>query len=316
MKHKKKIWILTFIMILSGILQSTQSLAATLPEGSISIVCPVEGMELLLYRVADYDEAGSFTLTGSFAKYAVSLKQDDQEGWQGAAHTLSDCAGRDNIRADATGKAGSDGMVCFTDLTRGLYLVCGRQTESRDGGKTVAYMPQVALIALPDAALGTDPYQVTGVLKYEKRELQTETKRKLHVLKVWKQDTEKSRPASIEVELLRTDANGNTTVADRQVLKKDNQWSCTWENLSAQAQWSVTEKEVPAGYTESTRREGNTVILTNTATGAVQEPDAVTAQKLPQTGQLWWPVPLLWAAGAGCLLIGRKLCHSKENQEK
>ena len=316
MKHKKKIWILTFIMILSGILQSTQSLAATLPKGSISIVCPVEGMELSLYRVADYDEAGSFTLTGSFAKYAVSLKQDDQEGWQGAAHTLSDCAGRDNIRADATGKAGSDGMVCFTDLTRGLYLVCGRLPASAEGEKTLLYMPQVALIALPDAALGTDPYQVTGVLKYEKRELQTETKRKLHVLKVWKQDTEKSRPASIEVELLRTDANGNTTVADRQVLKKDNQWSYTWENLSAQEQWSVTEKEVPAGYTESTRREGNTVILTNTATGAVQGPDAVTAQKLPQTGQLWWPVPLLLAAGAGCLLTGRKLCHSKENQEK
>ena len=164
MKHKKKIWILTFIMILSGILQSTQSLAATLPKGSISIVCPVEGMELSLYRVADYDEAGSFTLTGNFAKDAVSLKQDDQEGWQGAAHTLSDCAGRDNIRADATGKAESDGSVCFTDLTRGLYLVCGRQTESRDGGKAVVYMPQVALIALPDAALGTDPYQVTGVL--------------------------------------------------------------------------------------------------------------------------------------------------------
>ncbi len=316
MKHKKKIWILTFIMILSWILQSTQILAATLPKGSISIVCPVEGMELSLYRVADYDEDGSFTLTGNFAKYAVSLKQDNQEGWQGAAYTLSDCAGRDNIRADAAGKAGSDGTVCFTDLTRGLYLVRGQQTESQDGGKTVLYTPQVALIALPDAAPGTDPYQVTGVLKYEKKELQTETKRKLHVLKVWKQDTEKSRPASIEVELLRTDANGNTTVADRQILKKDNQWAYTWEDLSAQAQWSVTEKEVPAGYTESTGREGNTVILTNTATVAVQGSGAVTAQKLPQTGQLWWPVPLLSVAGAGCLLIGRKLRHSKENQEK
>ena len=316
MKHKKKIGILTFIMILSWILQSTQILAATLPKGSISIVCPVEGMELSLYRVADYDEDGSFTLTGSFAKYAVSLKQDDQEGWQGAAYTLSDCAGRDNIRADAAGKAGSDGTVCFTDLTRGLYLVRGQQTESQDDGKTVLYTPQVALIALPDAASGTDPYQVTGVLKYEKKEWQTETKRKLHVLKVWKQDTEKSRPASIEVELLRTDANGNTTVADRQVLKKDNQWSYTWENLSAQAQWSVTEKEVPAGYTESTAREGNTVILTNMATVAAPGSGAMTAQKLPQTGQLWWPVPLLFVAGAGCLLTGRKLRHSKENQEK
>ena len=103
MKHKKKIWILTFIMILSWILQSTQSLAATLPKGSISIVCPVEGMELSLYRVADYDEAGSFTLTGSFAKYAVSLKQDDQEGWQGAAYNVLE-GSRDYLYTNSTGK--------------------------------------------------------------------------------------------------------------------------------------------------------------------------------------------------------------------
>ena len=51
---------------------------------------------------------------------------------------------------------------------------------------------------------------------------------KIHVLKVWKQDQVKERPASVQVDLLRTDQNGTTTVADSQILKKENQWSYTW----------------------------------------------------------------------------------------
>lgn len=49
-------------------------------------------------------------------------------------------------------------------------------------------------------------------------------------MKVWKQDQEKERPDSIVVELLQTDVEGNTTVADRQTLTKENQWSYTWKN--------------------------------------------------------------------------------------
>lgn len=72
-------------------------------------------------------------------------------------------------------------------------------------------------------------------------------------MKVWKQDQVKERPASVQVDLLRTDQNGTTTVADSQILKKENQWSYTWENLSSQVSWSVVETEVPSGYTVSTK---------------------------------------------------------------
>ena len=324
------IYVLTFLIALTGmlgILKGSPVQAAeeeSTQKGSISLVCPVEGMELSLYRVAEYEELGSFTLTEQFQKYPVSLEQKSQEGWQGAADALADYIRRDGITADAVLISGSDKTVCFTDLNRGLYLVLGQTTEIQEDGKTQIYEPQT----------GKDPYQVTAVLKFEKNDKPEEPKTKVHVLKVWKQDQEKDRPDSIEVDLLQTDAEGNTTVVDRQTLTKENQWSYTWKNLSTLMRWSVSEAEVPKGYTVAVSREGNTVVLTNTAkkpgkpNGETNPPSKKptdkttnkttdkTSDKLPQTGQLWWPVLVLLFAGAICLLVERVLRDRKEEKNR
>ena len=337
------IYVLTFLIALTGMLgisKGSPVLAAeeeSTQKGSISIICPVEGMELSLYRVAEYEESGSFTLTERFRKYPVSLEQKNQEGWQGTADALADYIRRDGITADAVLVSGSDRTVCFTDLNRGLYLVLGQTTELQEDGKTQIYEPQTALIALPEDSQGTsegmDPYQVTAVLKFEKNDKPGNPEEtKIHVLKVWKQDQEKERPDSIVVELLQTDVEGNTTVVDRQTLTKENQWSYTWKNLSTLMRWSVSEAEVPNGYTVAVTREGDTVVLTNTAKesgnpdGEVNPPSKKptdktvnkttdkTSDKLPQTGQLWWPVLVLLFAGAICLLVGRVLRDRKEEK--
>ena len=343
------IYVLTFLIALTGMLgisKGSPVLAAeeNAQKGSISLVCPVEGMELSLYRVAEYEESGSFTLTERFRKYPFSLEQKSQEGWQGAADALADYIRRDGITADAVFVSGSDRTVCFTDLNRGLYLVLGQTTEMQEDGKTQIYEPQTALIALPEdsqgTSEGTDLYQVTAVLKFVKNEKpekpeepgspEEEEETKIHVLKVWKQDQEKERPDSIVVELLQTDVEGNTTVVDRQTLTKENQWSYTWKNLSTLMRWSVSEEEVPNGYTVAVTREGNTVVLTNTAKkpgksdGEVNPPSKKptdkttdkTSDKLPQTGQLWWPVLVLLLAGAICLLVGRVLRDRKEEKNR
>ena len=174
------IYVLTFLIALTGILgisKGSPVLAAeeeSTQKGSISLVCPVEGMELSLYRVAEYEESGSFTLTEQFRKYPVSLEQKSQEGWQGTADALADYIRRDGITADAVLVSGSDKIVCFTDLNRGLYLVLGQTTELQEDGKTQIYEPQTALIALPEDSQGTseetEPYQVTAVLKFEKND--------------------------------------------------------------------------------------------------------------------------------------------------
>ena len=335
------IYVLTFLIALTGMLgisKGSPVLAAeeeSTQKGSISLVCPVEGMELSLYRVAEYEESGSFTLTEQFQKYPVSLEQKSQEGWQGTADALADYIRRDGITADAVLISGSDRTVCFTDLNWGLYLVLGQTTELQEDGKTQIYEPQTALIALPEdskeTSEGTDPYQVTAVLKFEKNDKPGNPEEtKIHVLKVWKQDQEEERPESIVVELLQMDVEGNTTVVDRQTLTKENQWSYTWKNLSTVMRWSVSETEVPNGYTVAVAREGNTVVLTNTAKkpgkldGEVNPPSKrttgkttdKTSDKLPQTGQLWWPVLVLLFAGAICLLVGRVLRDRKEEKNR
>ena len=174
------IYVLTFLIALTGMLGISKGNLVQAAEeestqkGSISIVCPVEGMELSLYRVAEYEESGSFTLTEQFRKYPVSLEQKSQEGWQGAADALADYIRRDGITADAVLASGSDKIVCFTDLNRGLYLVLGQTTELQEDGKTQIYEPQTALIALPEDSQGTsegmDPYQVTGSEVREERQ--------------------------------------------------------------------------------------------------------------------------------------------------
>ena len=87
---------------------------------------------------------------------------------------------------------------------------------------------------------------------------------------------------------------------------------------------------MPKGYTVAVTREGNTVVLTNTAKkpgksdGEANPPSKrttgkttdKTSDKLPQTGQLWWPVLVLLFAGAICLLVGRVLRDRKEEKNR
>lgn len=103
-------------------------------------------------------------------------------------------------------------------------------------------------------------------------------------------------------------------------------------------QTRLDEAEVPKGYSVAVTREGDTVVLTNTAKksgnpdGEVNPPskkptgkttDKIvnkttdkTSDKLPQTGQLWWPVLVLLFAGAICLLAGRVLRGRKEEKNR
>lgn len=95
---------------------------------------------------------------------------------------------------------------------------------------------------------------------------------------------------------------------------------------------------MPDGYTVAVTREGDTVVLTNTAKkpeksdGEANPPSKKrtdkttdktvnkttdkTSDKLPQTGQLWWPVLVLLFAGAICLLVGRVLRDRKEEKNR
>ena len=244
---------------------------------NLTVTCPVSNMQVSLYRVADVN----YKLVDAFSKYSIDLKQDVQ----GAANALENRILMDGIEADACVTSDSLGNASFTGLESGIYLVVGKEVI-QDG---VFYMPQVSLVSL------------TGDLSVDLKYETSDKPSRIHVLKVWKKDNKKSRPKSIEVCLLRSDG----IVVDKVKLNSDNQWSYTWDNLSTSYTYSVMETSVPSGYKESCTREKDTIVLTNTGnlTDKVKKKDEV----LPNSGQLWWPVPVLLFVGLVLFGLGRHL---------
>lgn len=221
---KKHIYqnILKIFLILSACVFSFTCVYAE-ETGSITVNTPMEDMKVSLYRVGEFTEQGTFTLTKQYQSYSVSLDHSSSEEWQAAANTLAQYIERDGVQADVEGVSSSNHTIAFNELSCGLYLMIGSEKEVNDHGSIEVYTPQVSFIALPDVSTD-DPYRITTVMKCEKNDY---TYTSLHVLKVWKQDTANIRPASIQVDLLQKDTEGNTIVYDQQILSAENQWSYT-----------------------------------------------------------------------------------------
>lgn len=108
------------------------------------------------------------------------------------------------------------------------------------------------------------------------------------VLKLWRDEGHLSaRPSEIQAALL---CDGQ--VYDVVTLNEANGWTHRWTNLDGTKDWTVTEYTQLDAYTYYISRDGDMFIITN------------IYSEIPRTGQLWWPVPMLFAAGLGMIVIG------------
>ena len=251
------------------------------------------GVNFSIHRIADVSEAGTYTLAGDFAKYPVSLEDLDSAGWRALSQTLAAYAVRDELPPLQAKKTGQDGNCHFSGLTVGLYLVLGEPYTAEN----TVYTPEPMLVSLPGRTEKGWDYDVEAVCKFNREETPTgPISRK--VQKVWKDDgSEEKRPEEITVELLE-----NGTVVDTVTLNQENNWVHTWENLDGSSRWQATEAEVSDGYTVTISQEGTVFIITNTRPS---EPPP----KLPQTGMLWWPVPVLACGGLLLIVSGLIVRH-------
>lgn len=294
---------------------------------SLTVSCedgetPLAGAEILIYRVAGADESGDLTATEAFAGYQVDFQCVNEDAWKTLASTLEGYILRDGITPTDSGITDEQGRLSFPavdqSLEPGLYLV--RSLRHKQDGLIYDAKPSMVLLAESD--------EVAVSLKYASQpepsgpDEETVTRK---VLKVWKDEGHKDqRPEEIEVQLLQ-DGEIRDTVA----LNAENDWRFTWEGLDAQSLWTVVEK-APDGYTVETAQEGITFVVTNTweepdepqpteptnpteptkptepakpteptAPAGSTPPSSSTPDqpKIPQTGQLWWPVPVLACAG-------------------
>ena len=117
-------------------------------------------------------------------------------------------------------------------------------------------------------------------------------------------------------------------------LSEDNNWQYTWNDLSSKYQWEAIEKKKTKGYIVSVSKEESSIVIKNIYWGddfyeetTEKKPttekkhkkesskETTTEKKLPQTGQLWWPLPFLVAGGVLCIGIGM-IKQKRENDEK
>ena len=123
----------------------------------------------------------------------------------------------------------------------------------------------------------------------------------VEVEKIWEDaGHESERSTSIEVQLL-CDGKVYETV----ILNSANQWKYTWANLESGHEWKVKESSSLAHYTSKVTQDGGKFTIVNTFV----PPDNPKKPPLPQTGQLWWPIPVLLGAGLLFIIIG--ICKRK-----
>ncbi|MDL2235636.1 Cna B-type domain-containing protein [Christensenellaceae bacterium OttesenSCG-928-L17] len=281
---------------------------------SVSLTLDYEdfsNVEFKIYKVANVSDAVRFTLTPAFAGYAIDLGSiETTSQWQTLSETVAGYVTNDSIEATRTGTTAADGTITFTDLSVGIYLVMGAQHRAGDS----VYTPTPFMICLPNLNEATDRwvYDVTSAVKYERTQDPVEELINITVVKIWDDATYTGvRPTQVSIQLLR-----NGRVYDTVTLSgTGNRWSYTWRGLSAQDSWQVAEVGRMVGYRVSVRQDGNTFYVTNTFDAReVTEDDEIPLgfPTLPQTGQLWWPVPILAMAGLLLFTMGWVQMKKKE----
>lgn len=263
---------------------------------------PVSGAAFSLWRIGDISDSGGVRLSGDFAAYPVVLDSDGGN-WPDMARTLAAYAWADGLAPAAEGVT-EDGTLVFNGLTAGLYLAVGQVTEA--GGWV--YTPAPVLVCLPGLDERDQPlYDVTAVVKYEKSAAGPLA---LGALKLWEGDG--ARPQAVTVQLLR-----DGEVYDTVTLDSANGWRYVWDGLEPNHLWLVAEKDVPENYTVSVSAAGSWFTVTNTTHEDTPEPPEPPGgdETLPQTGQLWWPVPPLALAGVALFAAGWFLCRGGKDEE-
>ena len=261
---------------------------------------PIANAEFDAYRVAE-NEGGQWKLTAAFSGSGAALDCADRKAQNEAALALKAYALQNDIAPDYTGRTDANGNQRFDAMRPGLYLIPGQRCTVKD----VAYTPMPFM-----AAMSEKSGSVVALPKSEKSDVGAEPIT-IRAVKVWNDaGHESSRPDSITVALL---CDGK--VYDTQKLTPENDWSYTWEKLDTAREWLVNES-VPENYSYQITRTGDSFIITNTAASDTPTPTPTPPPDqpiLPQTGQLWWPVPMLFAAGLLCLLIGFVRRRGDEN---
>lgn len=252
------------------------------------------GASFEVFRVAEMDSDARFTMLSGYTAGGVDInKVEGAEAWAALAKRLAQQAGTPTAEAVTD----QQGIALFEDLESGLYLVVGQPLEKNN--YVYEYAP--FMVSVPGKTDGKWQYEATADVKLQPRPVLFD----MQVVKQWKDaGYVDKRPDEITVDLYCDGA-----VATSVKLNARNQWKYTFEDLERTHIWMVKEHKVPSGYQASYEERNGAQIITNTYVK-----QAPGQQTIPQTGLMWWPVPVMAVLGLTLVIIGLAMRRKWSNE--
>lgn len=289
-------------------------------SGSARLVCRYND-EILADMKWNIYYAGSlnddkFVLGGAFSEYRITHGDLSAETLTKAASTLENYAVLHNITPDASGTTDADGVIRFDNLNAGFYLVSGSKLKIENG----TYTPAPMLIEISESAIDIDVYPKFSYYDVLDAEIE-----RFRVRKIWENDEQFPTDRAEEINV---DIYCNSVLKETVTLSEKNDWTYNWTAQPGDT-WRVLESDIPANYTVAYRSNNSQYVIinthdssvittttapvttsgskiTSTTAKATSTTTGKTGGKLPQTGQLWWPVPVL--ALGGMIFVGIGFC--------
>lgn len=246
------------------------NIKVTLIENSENVV--VEGAEITIYKVADateYNNNLKFEYVDEIKSCDFNL--EDLENSNATSEILK-CITKDVL--SITKSTNDKGIVTFDNLDLGLYIVT--QSNKVEGFSVIDSF----LVMIPNVIDNEWIYDISALPKTDIYKVMD-----LIINKVWNTVNE-NLPHEILVNLYKNDE-----VIETVVLNEENNWSYTFEDIEASDEYYIKEVNVPKGYIDSYQIVDNVFTIIN-------------SDKLPQTGQIFYPIVLLIISGVIFILIG------------
>lgn len=300
-----------------------------------SLVCknqsePVADVSWSVFRIGEKNSKGEYVLTGDFADYPVSLKNiESSSAMQDVAVTLENYAVLDSVAPNLAGVSDKEGNVALGNVGVGLYLVCGEKITS----DTRKITPAPMLIEFTDEEIAQG--NIVAYPKFEIENFRADSKMEFGVRKIWDMldKSEDLRPSDITVGIYR-----DGKLVEKAVLNSENNWEYFWTG-EPRYDWRVKEIDIADNFTVIYRKNetlfnventysddygGDSSMSSSVPDSSISQPDissskidtssktSSSGEGIPQTGSLWWPVPVLAGVGVIFIAVGGRMNKKKQ----
>lgn len=267
-------------------------------------------VKISIYYVGSTDKNSNFIFSDAFGSCSINAEQGDNDK-DSFAQTLYGYVLLNNIKPIAQKSTDTIGEALFTEtengLQKGIYLVKAEKTIQNG----YVYTSDALTATLYESSDSTsdDTENIPNVIqpKVKKRMIADPKDEKISIAatKKWDDDNNSDlRSSSVTIKLFK-----DNELYDTAVLQDDNKWYHCWNNIDGSSELYIAEIPVDNYKGLINKKDSNYVIVNTLSAGSKttsqpHDSNKQTPSVLPQTGTLWWVIPIFLSAGLFFIAVG------------